>query len=155
MQVDDELIAALDECADHLERLNEKYPKLSNEFSRLAVIHWRHRKNPTLDYTSEVHRRAAFAEEELEQLATALLQDNSIEDVQSIIRKEYGQEISVQQMVLAVGHDVYVRNLKREILFMQENSISYAQVAKLWNELERPVLGGDHWDEKLVSMLIG
>ena len=149
-----DLIAALDECADHLERLNREYPHLASRWSEQSVDDWRNRKSELLlNYTLEQKDRST--ESDLGRLATKLLEENSLEDVQEIMREQHGEELSIQQLVRVVGRGTYLHNLKHEVLFMRENSISFAQIASLWNELERPAFGGDRWDAESVAMLNG
>ncbi len=150
MQVNGDIIAALDECADRLERLYREYPQLASEILHKAVDEWRNRM--TIDYSKE--QLGVSARNDLGKLAKELLQDNSLEDVRSIMREDHGHDLSTQQLVRIIGHDTYMHNLKQEVLFMQDNSISYSQIAKLWNELERPAFGRSSWDAESVSRLI-
>jgi hypothetical protein len=148
-----DIIKALDECADHLERLYKEYPQLSSEILHRAVDDWRNRKSELkIDYGQG--NPGVQLGEDLGKMAKELLHENSLEDVQEIMREEHGHDLSTQQLVRIIGHDTYVENLKQEVLFMQDNSISYNQIAKLWNDLERPALGDDSWDAEAVSRLV-
>ena len=89
----------------------------------------------------------------LDKLSAELLENNSIEDVLDILLKDHGIDIPEQKLIKSVGKDAYLTALRKEVVFLRENALSFSQIAELWNELGRPGLNGGIWTEANVSLL--
>ena len=142
---------ALDACAERLEQLNRRFPNLASEVSREGVTRWRQAR---LDSAAEsVEPQATGLDASHKALVLALLQVHSLEEVLAILTDEHGIECRLPQLVELIGPAEYARVLLQEARQLAENSISYDQIAGLWNDLDRPALGADRWSGQNVSVL--
>ncbi len=150
------LIEALEECADQLEYLNMRYPKLACEESKEGVQEWRKRKGEIhLVMQKIVKRQGVEMVVDTGKLARDLLVSHSIEEVLDLLLKDHGIEMNVKTLVKMVGKESYLGSLKKETGFLHNNGISNEQIAELWNELERPGPSGAEWTEETVTLVGG
>jgi hypothetical protein len=161
----DELIDALDACADHLEKLNAKFPKLACDVTHEGVENWRKRQvHFSINYEEKDHGapielgagdviETEAETEDLGELARELLEANNVDDVVDVLTQDYDPDMSVSKLIELVGNGSYVAALKREVSFLEENAVTFEQIAELWNQLDRPALGGDKWTARSVSIL--
>ena len=146
------LIDAVDQCAERLHELNERYPLLASPASLSGVLSWRRRRVqhrlrrqvPPADLSDGPDARA---------LALDLLQHNGLEDVLDTLLDRHGIDLSLPKLIHLVGKEAYIGALKREAAQLLANAISYEQIANLWNDLDRPALGGPSWSPRSVSVL--
>jgi hypothetical protein len=152
----EELIKALEECADQLEHLNGIYPKLASEVSHEGVQYWRKRKGEIHLVMQEIQKREGVeVVVNLRQVASDLLVSHSIEEVLDMMLQEHGVELTATKLVKMVGKQAYLGALKKEGGFLHKNGISNEQIAELWNELERPGPGGEQWCKETVTLIAG
>ncbi|MCP3662648.1 MAG: hypothetical protein GY696_09165 [Gammaproteobacteria bacterium] len=149
------LIKAANRIANRLEIFNKRFPSLATEVTQASLEEW---QNIQHQYGS-VEMEKSSAEEEVVQeklraLAIELLESHGLEDVQDMLLSEYQMEIETKDLVELVGNDSYMKMLRRDASQLLANAISYDQVATLWNDLNRPSLGADHWNAQSVSILV-
>jgi len=87
------------------------------------------------------------------QLCSRILEEHSLEDASDILLRNHGIDIPVSKLINTVGKQSYLDAMRREVSFLRENGISSAQVAELWNELDRPGPDSGPWTEAGVSLL--
>ncbi len=146
------LIEAVDNCAERLHHLNQNYPLLATPASLEGVQHWRQRrahhrlrhKVPPAELPEGPNIRA---------ITLDLLQHNGLEDTLDILLDKHDVDLSLPKLIHLVGKEAYIAALKREAALLLANAISYEQIANLWNDLDRPALGGASWSPRSVSVL--
>ncbi|PLY15009.1 MAG: hypothetical protein C0631_07710 [Sedimenticola sp.] len=163
------LLETIDACADRLDQLNAKFPNLTRDDLRESVEYWRKNRPvgsieiiaPQPRARSEVELVARVPESEAEdnrdricRIAIELLQSNGLEDTLDILDSEYKVELTIKNLIVLVGKQVYVKALRRDALLLKENAISFDQIADLWNDLDRPAFGGASWTSRSVSTLL-
>jgi len=160
--------AALEEGANHLDRLNQAYPNLASDFTRDAVEKFR-RAPITLQQTHEKEGHDTItgkqdftgkrpsphhSDQKLIETAQELLAIHSFEDVLEILQTEHGVTLNLAQLVNLVGNNTYIVALRREANEFQSNAISLPQIAQLWSDLERPPIGDSGWTATSVSLIL-
>jgi len=155
MEKSKSLLAAIDACADLLEDLNTKRPELAGDTSRQGVELWRNRKIVQAGKPFEEEEESSgTGDPDLAGLITELLKTNGIEDVLDILEAQHNTSLTIEQMIDVVGKEAYIEALRKDAGELSSNSISYNQIASLWNDLGRPALGGVNWNSRGVSILI-
>lgn len=88
--------------------------------------------------------------------ATELLtkQGHTLEEVIDILRTEHGVEVDISDLIQRVGKAVYITALRRDAVKLQNDRVSFSQIAKRWNEQGRPSLDDESWTASTVSILI-
>ena len=160
MEQRDRLRQALDACAERLESLNRTYPELASPASHSAVEQWHQTKvslglNPGT--SGEPESRETISGDSLSEarkLAIALLEGNGLEEVQDVLQTELALTLSMPMLVRLIGNTAYRDALKQDGGLMQQNAISYEQIANLWNDLERPAFGATEWNARSISVLL-
>jgi hypothetical protein len=86
--------------------------------------------------------------------AKQLLAAMPLEDAIRMLEEEYGEAISIRDLIEMVGAEVYEEALQREAREFQANMISPDQIALLWNEsgIIRP--SGGMWTEHDIQALL-
>ncbi len=158
---------ALEEGADLLDRLNETYPDLADDFTQNSVEEFR-RKSVSLhnhqNQAAEISTsKQLFTEEtastnpaEQKRIETAqeLLAIHSLDDVLDILQTEHGTTLDLPQLASLVGNSAYTDALRREAREFQSNAISLPQIAQLWKDFGRPPIGDTEWTVSSVSMIL-
>lgn len=146
------LFESVEACAERLDQLNKQYAHLATESTHESVESWKRVREHIL--LENAQARAAVATVKVQ--ATELLEKagHSLEEVIDILKVEQGVSVDIPGLVKAVGKAAYITALRREAVELQANSISFSQVARLWNDLNRPALGGESWTARTVSILV-
>lgn len=153
----------MNDFADRLDRLNELFPELATPVSRAGVQSWQRTKTQVESQEDNAERsestdlvtpgEALEEQVDIKSLCLELLRDNQIEDVLDLVLQKQGVDLSMLDLVELIGKEAYILILKRDVLQLSKNSISYEQIASLWNELGRPALAGPTWNGRSVSVL--
>ena len=155
MEQIESLLSSVDACAERLEELNRRFPNLAGETSRRGVEHWRQRKiKARIHQPREPEPNSDLSADQLKALATRLLQSNGLEDVLDILLEEHKIDLTLPQLIHLIGKQSYLNALRKDAGELLQNAISYDQIAGLWNDLDRPALGGPTWNARRVSMLV-
>jgi len=149
------LVRTVDACAVRLDELNNRFPNLATDTSIAGVEYWYKRK-----VQAPIHKHAKSGPEvkqasaKLQELALGLLKTHGLEEVLDILLKDHRVDINLSQLIHLVGNEAYIVALQRDALELLQNAVSYQQIAGLWNDQDRPALGGPRWDARSVSMLV-
>jgi hypothetical protein len=138
------------EVADMIDHFNSRHTALSTESSRETVPIVRQR-------LKDIALRMPRREQDAPNLATIVsesLAQMSPEDVVDQLREQYGQEISLRDLIALAGEKAYEEALAREANECQANRILPEQTAQIWNDMARPVPGGGLWSAKKVEQII-
>ena len=130
-----------------IERFNERWPSLATEETRAIVPKVRKQ-------LKSIELIMPERKPDIGKAAAAILEDSNLEETIEQIRNDFGQEFDPQAMVAVVGLTAYVRSLGNEVREFRRNQISPEQTATLWNELERPAIGGGTWTAEKVDALL-
>ena len=87
--------------------------------------------------------------------AAELIEQYLVDDVLDKLISEFDREIDFYGLIDLCGRDKYIAALRREAIELKQNFISPEQTADLWNGLGKPAVGGDRWNAKAVSVLMG
>ena len=149
------LVKSVDACALRLDELNKRFPNLATDTSRTGVEYWYKRK-----IQAPVHEHAEsdpepnHASRVLQETALRLLKTHGLEEVLDILLNDHRIDINLSQLIHLVGNQAYLVALRRDAQELLRNAVSYQQIAGLWNDQDRPALGGPRWDARSVSMLV-
>ena len=159
-------LEALKEGADQLDRLNKAYPDLADDFTRETVETFRRTPN-ILQQSHKKEGNTGAGEQEfiekpvinqkeqkLVETSRELLAIHSFDDVLDILQTEHNETLSLVQLVDLVGNNAYKKALRREAQEFQSNAISIPQIAQLWSDLGRPLIGDSNWTTASISMLL-
>ncbi len=144
------------DAVDHLDRLNSNYPELATPATKKAVDDMRRLfANPPEFATPKAGRAMPEdAEAALRALARQLLAELSLEDAIDALRNRGHRIEDARHLVDLVGNRDYIASLRREAREFQANALSLEQIASLWNDLNRPALGDEHWSARSISLLL-
>jgi len=146
---------SVDACAERLDELNRRFPDLATDTSRMGVEHWlRHKTKAGIHNLAELDPKPKRSSGELKELALRLLKIHDLEEVLDILLNEYQIDITLSQFIHLVGNHAYLVALRKDADGLLQNAISYEQIADLWNDMDRPALGGPSWNARSVSMLV-
>ncbi|VAX11447.1 hypothetical protein MNBD_GAMMA26-2516 [hydrothermal vent metagenome] len=162
-------LKALSEGAEQLDRLNNTFPSLANNFTRNTVEEFRRRpikleqhfmvekscssigiNNPAKPDVSDTDNE----DQELTNIIHELLVIHGLEDVLDILQTKHQSTLNMVQLVNLAGPKAYIQALRREAREFQANAISVEQVAQLWKDFGRPTLDNSAWTANSVSMLL-
>lgn len=139
---------------DRLDELNEKFPELATSSTQTAVEDAR-RLLGTIEMAAQKPKVGKLSKEEiLAAAARELLQTCGLDDTIEILQSEHRTTLTPKQLVQLVGKHTYIATLRKEARDYQANSISFDQIAQLWNDFGRPPLGDAAWTGRTVSTLI-
>lgn len=149
------LLESVDACADRLEALNARFSHLATDSTRESVEAWR-RVKEQVEFDQTVDKKEVDSGPDVKSIAVTLLetQGHSLEDVIDILLSDHDIEITIDGLAQAIGKQVYIAALRKDARDLLGNAISYAQIANLWNDLDRPALGGENWTARSVSILV-
>lgn len=149
------LFEAVDACADQLDRLNNQFPHLAKKSTRESVSHWRNRKiQIRLHQTHDESAVTGNPTEDVKKLAMNLLETNGLEETLDILFATHQLDITLPKLIHLIGKGEYIVALRKDAGLLLENAISYDQIAQLWNDLDRPAMGGPNWNGRSVSILV-
>jgi hypothetical protein len=149
-----QFILIADEVAAQLQHLMQSFPHLVTENITIAVANWTKFKQWNNPRGVEQAQRQAGVDTLLAKSATALLEKHQIEDAMEILAERFSTPIDYPRFIALIGHAGYRSALRHEIKELQDNAISFQQMADLWNSLGKPTLGGNRWTAHSVSMLV-
>ncbi|MCW8906973.1 MAG: hypothetical protein OQL28_06970 [Sedimenticola sp.] len=149
------LFESVDACADRLEELNSQFTDLASDSTRQSVESWRNLKESVLFDHTEASKTPAEGPD-IKAIAIDLLenQGHGLEDVIDLLMSDHSVEIDIKGLAQLIGKEAYIAALRRDAADLLSNSISYNQIASLWNDLDRPAFGGENWTGRSVSILV-
>ena len=149
------LFEAVDACADQLDRLNNQFPNLAGKSTRESVSHWRNRKIQVRLHQTNGDKGAKDNRiDDAKKLAMKLLENNGLEDTLDILLAKHQMDLTFPKLIHLIGKGEYIAALRKDAGMLLDNAISYGQIAQLWNDLDRPAMGGPKWNERSVSILV-
>ncbi|MEJ1353970.1 MAG: hypothetical protein RPU52_06360 [Candidatus Sedimenticola sp. (ex Thyasira tokunagai)] len=156
MNITNKLFEALDAGATRLEELLQEYPYLSTAAIRESISDWhKHKIQIRLHQMGEGGNTDVHEAQNIRELAIELLGKNGLEDTLDILLSRHNVEMTMPKLVHMIGRDVYIAELRQDAQALVANAISYEQIASLWNDLDRPALGGHpRWSGRNVSILV-
>lgn len=149
------LFESVDACAERLEQLNERFAHLATESTHESVETWQKVKDRIqFDYTEE--KKQYSNGPDIKALALDLLekQGHGLEDTVDILVTDHDIEMNTAGLAQIIGRTAYIAALRRDATDLIGNSISLTQIATLWNDLDRPAIGGENWTARSVAILI-
>ncbi|WP_428605977.1 hypothetical protein [Sedimenticola sp.] len=149
------LFETVDACADRLDQLNNRFAHLASESTHESVETWKKVKDRILfDYGDE--KKAHDSGPDVKAIAIELLekQGHSLEDVIDLLKSDHDIEVDIAGLAQTIGKTAYVAALRKDAGDLLSNAISFAQIASLWNDLDRPAFGGENWTARSVSILV-
>lgn len=149
------LFESVDACADRLEALNNQFAHLASDTTRQSVETWRGVKEGIIfDYNES--QKSPGEGPDIKAIAIDLLenQGHGLEDVIDLLMSDHQVEMDIKGLAQLIGKQAYIAALRRDAADLLDNSISYNQIASLWNDLERPAFGGENWTGRSVSILV-
>jgi len=135
--------------ADFIERFNQKYPHLSCELTRSVVPEVRHRLKNV-----EVRTGQPKQQPDIVKVAGELLLTLSPEEVVDRIEAEFGEAMTLNELIALAGEESYQQAMQREAHDFAANRISADQTAQVWNEMGRPAPGGGLWSKAKVEYVM-
>lgn len=148
-------IAIADEAVEHLRRLIPQFPHLVTPEVREAVENWGKFKQSLGGIAIGKSKRDINLHELLTKTALELLEAHQMDDVIEMLAQQFSIEMDYPRLIGLIGKTRYRTALRRESLELQKNSISFEQMAHLWNGMGKPAFGGNRWTAHSVSMLLG
>ncbi|MCW8945017.1 MAG: hypothetical protein OQL27_09615 [Sedimenticola sp.] len=149
------LLESVDACADRLDALNTRFSNLATDATRESVEAWRKAKDQVVfDQTEE--KKEPKEGPDVKTIAVELLekQGHGLEDVIDILMSDHQIEMTIESLAQTIGKQAYIAALRKDASDLLGNAISYAQIANLWNDLDRPAFGGETWTARSVSILV-
>lgn len=148
------LFDSIEACAERLDQLNKRYTHLATEATRESVKTWRVVREQVL--AEQVDESSDQQAPELKPLANELLekQGHTLDETIEILEAQHGITIDLVGLIQSIGKTAYIAALRREAVELQENAISFPQIASLWNDQGRPAIGGETWSARTVSILV-
>jgi hypothetical protein len=154
MAEESDFIETAREAISQLKRLTHDFPQLSTRHVKQAIETW----NEDMFKKGEIvwleKQRKRMERDAMEKRAAELIEDHMTDDALDMLMKEFDKEIDFYGLMDLCGRDGYIAALRREAMELKENCISPEQTAELWNSVDKPAVGGDHWNAKAVSVLM-
>jgi len=150
MSEESNFIETAREAVSQLKRLTHDFPRLSTRHVKLAIETWKKGELIWLEKERKRLERSA-----LEMRAQELIEDHLVDDVLDRLIAEFNREIDFYGLIDLCGRDKYIAALRREAIELKQNFVSPEQTADLWNGLGKPAVGGERWNAKAVSVLMG
>ena len=155
MDKDENFIETAREAITQLKRLHKDFPSLSTRHVKVAIETW----NEEMFQKGEVvwleKQQKRMERDALESRALELIETRHTDDVLDMLIAEFDRQIDFYGLIDLCGRDKYIAALRREALELKANFVSPEQTAELWNAAEKPSVGGEHWNAKAVSVLMG
>ena len=143
-----------DDAVEHLRSLIQHLPHLVTPQVTAAVEHWDKfkRQRGSIEFITPAQNVVDQAM--LAKTAIELLEDHQMEDVMEMLAEQFSIDMDYPRLIGLIGQSRYRHALRHESRELQNNSISFEQMANLWNSLGKPAVGGDRWTAHVISMLV-
>jgi hypothetical protein len=155
MAEDENFIETAREALAQLKRLSRDFPHLSTRHVKLAIETWNEEMFQKGEMVWIEKQRQRMQREALESRAAELVETHHLDDALDMLVKEFDCEIDFYGLADLCGREKYVAALTREAAEMKQNFVSPEQTAELWNAAGKPAVGGERWNAKAVSVLMG
>ncbi|MEJ2453311.1 MAG: hypothetical protein P8103_04035 [Candidatus Thiodiazotropha sp.] len=143
------------EAIDQLKRLTHDFPRLSTRHVKVAIETWNEEMFQKGEIVWLEKQRKKMERDALAARAVELIETHHTDDVLDMLIAEFDQEIDFYGLLDLCGREKYIDALRREANELKANSISPEQTADLWNMANKPAIGGERWNAKAVSVLMG
>ena len=155
MGTDNEFIEVAREAVTQLTRLTRDFPRLSSRHVRAAIENWDEEmfRKGEIIWLEKVRKKQERSD--MEQRAEALLETHHVDDALDMLNAEFARELDYYALIDLGGRDRYIAALRREAIELKQNAISPELTADLWNSIGKPAVGGERWNAKAVSVLMG
>ncbi|MBF0255561.1 MAG: hypothetical protein HQL47_03690 [Gammaproteobacteria bacterium] len=144
-------LALADEAQDKLVQLTERYPDLATDYVQNMLKNAGPRKSAAGKAEAGVKKQAQPG---LAELVAGLIGQMSVDEIIETLSRNHGIEVNSDDLMLAVGEDVYADMLRREAAEYRQNALSDEQIADLWNQSGINNLLGGRWDTWAVNQLL-
>ena len=155
MADDENFIETAREAVTQLRRLSKDFPRLSTQHVKVAIETW----NEEMFQKGEVvwleKQQKRMERNAIESRAAELIETHHTDDVLDMLIAEFKQDIDYFGLIDLCGRDKYIAALGREATELKANFVSPEQTAELWNAAGKPSVGGELWNAKAVSVLMG
>jgi hypothetical protein len=155
MVEESDFIETAREAIAQLKQLSCDFPHLSTPHVKLAIETW----NDEMFQKGEIiwleKQRKREERSAIESRSAQLIEDHLTDDVLDMLMQEFETEIDYHGLMDLCGRDKYIAALRREAIELKDNCVSPEQTAELWNSVDKPAVGGDRWNAKAVSVLMG
>jgi hypothetical protein len=155
MAEENDFIEVAREAVTQLKRLSRDFPRLSTRHVKVAIETWNEEMFQKGEIVWLEKQRKRMERSALEDRAAELIEEHHLDDVLDTLVSEFKREIDFYGLIDLCGRDKYIAALRREAIELKQNSISPEQTAELWNSVNKPAIGGDRWNAKGVSVLMG
>jgi hypothetical protein len=155
MGKDSQFIEEAREAVIQLKRLTRDFPRLSSRQVRIAIETWDEEMFRKGEIVWLEKARKKLERNAMEERAQALLETHHVDDALDMLNAEFSREMNYHALIDLGGKDRYIAALRREAIELKQNSISPDQTAELWNSIGKPAVGGERWNAKAVSVLMG
>lgn len=144
-----------DDAVDHLRYLTRHYPSLVTPEVKAAIERWEKFKQwrGSVELAKPT-QKVEVDQETLAKIAISLLRNHQMEDVMEMLAEQFSIDMDYKKLIGLIGKTRYRQALRHESRELQKNSISFEQMASLWNSLGKPPMGDDHWTAHSISMLV-
>ena len=153
--VEENFIETAREAVTQLRRLSRDFPRLSTRHVKIAIETW----NEEMFQKGEIiwleRQRKRMERDALECRAAELIETHHTDDVLDMLIAEFKRDIDFYGLIDLCGRDKYIASLRREASELKANFVSPEQTAELWNSAGKPAVGGERWNAKAVSVLMG
>ncbi len=130
-----------DEAADHLRCLMQQFPHLATSDIKAVVDNWGSFKQRRCSIETTKPEHKMIDQELLLHTAIRLLEDHQMEDVIELLCDQFSLEMDYSRFIGLIGKTRYRQALRHEARELQSNSISFEQMADLWNSMAKPAFG--------------
>lgn len=132
-----------------MDRYNQGRPELASDYTREVAEEVRKRLG-NIEVLMPKPRQKDTGQEDRAKL---LLRTHAPEEVIEILKREFALDCDLPGLIMLAGTGPYLTSLANEASLLQNNAISWEQIAELWNEAHRPVPGKPFWDARTVEQL--
>ncbi len=143
------------EAISQLKRLTHDFPRLSTRHVKVAIETWNEEMFQKGELVWLEKQRKKMERDALEMRAAELIETHHTDDALDILISEFGRQIDFYGLLDLCGREKYIDALRREAIELKANCISPEQTAELWNSVNKPAVGGERWNAKAVSVLMG
>lgn len=147
------LQAVADGAVDHLRYLLKQFPHLVTSEVKAAIEQWDKFKQSRGSLEIVKPTPKVLDQAMLTKIAIELLEEHQMEDVMEMLEEQFAIDMDYPRFIGLIGKTRYRHALRHESRELQKNSISFEQMANLWNSLGKPAMGGDRWTAHNISML--
>ena len=155
MAEEDNFIETAREAVAQMKRLTHDFPRLSTRHVKQAIETWNEEMFRKGEIVWLEKQRKRMLRNALEERAAELIENRHTDDVLDMLIAEFNQDIDFHGLLDLCGREKYVAALRREAIELRANSISPEQTADLWNSVDKPAIGGEHWNAQAVAVLMG